>query len=589
TDNIDQSLFQPVPVFVDGLGNFILLKPELVYSSSIRDFFPPKSVQGDFNVYIESLENLGQERINEMINEVGKKIMPHQFSKFFDFAFIAMHGPACEDGSLQGIFEWYGVPYSGPSLLGSAIGIDKVAQNDLIKLSVGLNKKTYLLSRTAFEQNDKVLLFDEIKQSLGLPFVVKAPHQGSSIGVAFVKIDEQGVFEKAVKQCLFVFEIERNIWLNFTPEERHAFLQSCANMDEGVGFPLLFEGEKILLPLEFGQKLDLFFKENQSVNTATWEAIHTENSVLLEAFVSGQEFSCGVIQTPNGQAVALPPTEIKPAVEVFDFKAKYQSNTTRKNIPIQTSLSNNQAVQSEVRKVFEDLKFGVCTRIDGFLSPTDEVILHDPNTIPGMSPSSLIFKQMAEIGLNVTDAITYFIRQSLFERMKTAKNTFHFKQLLQSLDVAIENRINDFAERKTVALFWGGNTAEEKESSYALVKIAYAKIAASDKFLAKIFYVTDITEKNVGQIVDLPLNMLFKESAEAVDTLLSNELHPLIAQTRENAKAITLHFTGKMLESPQQINFEDTLKGHSYYQSFVTNIVPPLFELSQSAFDEKYR
>ncbi|MBP6385971.1 MAG: D-alanine--D-alanine ligase, partial [Pseudarcicella sp.] len=51
-DNIDQSLFQPVPVFVDGLGNFILLKLELVYSSSIRDFFPPKSVQGDFNVYI---------------------------------------------------------------------------------------------------------------------------------------------------------------------------------------------------------------------------------------------------------------------------------------------------------------------------------------------------------------------------------------------------------------------------------------------------------------------------------------------------------------------------------------------------------
>jgi len=52
-----------------------------------------------------------------------------------------MHGPACEDGSIQGLLEWYGVPYSGPSLMGSSIGIDKIAQNDLIRLAVGLDKK----------------------------------------------------------------------------------------------------------------------------------------------------------------------------------------------------------------------------------------------------------------------------------------------------------------------------------------------------------------------------------------------------------------------------------------------------------------
>ena len=53
--HINKALFQPVPVFVDSLGNFILIHEDLIHSSSIRDFFPPKRFQDDiFSVYIES-------------------------------------------------------------------------------------------------------------------------------------------------------------------------------------------------------------------------------------------------------------------------------------------------------------------------------------------------------------------------------------------------------------------------------------------------------------------------------------------------------------------------------------------------------
>ena len=187
---------------------------------------------------------------------------------------------------------------------------------------------------------------------------------------------------------------------------------------------------------------------------ASIHSIHSEDSILLEAFVDGSEFSCGVIQTPRCEAVALPPTEIviDESVEVFDFNAKYKSKATKKRIPMETSLANLQTIQAMVKKAFDDLGFGVCTRIDGFVRKDGVVILHDPNTIPGMSPSSLIFKQTAEIGLNVTDSITYFIRQSIRERLKTGKNYQEFRTLLEALDQQIKSVLKEKSSNEKVIL-----------------------------------------------------------------------------------------------------------------------------------------
>ena len=252
-ENIDKSLFEPVPIFVDGCGNFILLNPELVYAPSIRDFYPPQSYQSNYRIYSESLGQLSDDELLTMISAVGKKISPDKFSEYFKFAFIAMHGPACEDGSIQGLLEWYGIPYSGPSLMGSSIGIDKIAQNDLIKLAVGLDKKTATLTRAYFEANDSAKVFVEIKEKVGLPFVVKAPHQGSSIGVSFVKKDSVEDFEKAVKQCLFIREVSESEWNSV---DKHEFVQRMANLDEGIGLPVSLNGEVIYHPEDLLRKLD---------------------------------------------------------------------------------------------------------------------------------------------------------------------------------------------------------------------------------------------------------------------------------------------------------------------------------------------
>ena len=546
-ENIDKTLFEPIPVFVDGCGHFILLNPDLVYAPSIRDFYPPKSYQGNYQIYSESLGKMSDNELDTMISQVGIRISPDKFSEYFKFAFIAMHGPACEDGSIQGLLEWYGIPYSGPSLMGSSIGIDKVAQNDLIKLAVGLDKKTATLSRAYFEAHDSTKVFEEIKENVGLPFVVKAPHQGSSIGVAFVKKDSVEDFEKAIKQCLFIREVSENEWNSV---DKHEFVQRMANLDEGIGLPVALNGEVVYHPQDLLEKLENYFASSNE--NASLISLNSEDAVLIEAFVKGQEFSCGVIQTPEGESVALPPTEIIAAVEVFDFKAKYQSNATRKKIPVDTSLENNQKIQQDVKKTFDSLKFGVCTRIDGFLTPDGRVILHDPNTIPGMSPTSLIFKQMAEIGMNVSDAITYFIRQSIRERIRVGKNTFKFQKLLDKLDSAIEKRIAEMPNRKQVAVVFGGYTPDNQEDSFIKARKVYGKLAASTEYLPIPIFMDG---KGINQI---PLNMMFKEFAEDIIKLIASPVHPLIVQTRKNAEAISLHFTGKLLETVKPLsNFKD--------------------------------
>ncbi len=540
--HINKALFSPIPIFVDSLGNFILIQHDLIFKDSIRDFFPPASYQtAPFSVYIESLASLNPSEYDSIIQEIGTRISPEQFKEHIDFAFIAMHGPGAEDGSIQGLMEWYGIPYSGPGVLGSAIGIDKSKQNEWLKKSVGLEKNFFVLKRDDYEKYGRETLFEQIKKEIGLPFVAKAPHQGSSIGLAFVKKDSVEDFDQAIKKCLFISEIYRETWLTYSESEQVDLLQKMANLDEGIGFPVLFQQEMYHHPSALLPVLQSYFK--QSVTKASIHSIHSEDEILLEAFVHGGEFSCGVIQTPKGVSVALPPTEIviDESVEVFDFNAKYKSKATRKRIPMEASLAHLQQIQAQVKQAFDDLGFGVCTRIDGFLTPDGVVVLHDPNTIPGMSPSSLIFKQTAEIGLNVTDSITYFIRQSIRERMRAGKNYQAFRSLLSQLDQAIKSTLALKASQEPIVLEITGNTPEAFEKSFQDTKTRLIDLASQGNVA---FHVCTPMEVEEGEVaVELHVAHLAKETSKEMLEALHSGVHPLIAHTRQTAKDITAFYT----------------------------------------------
>lgn len=545
--HLNRSLFQPVPVFIDGRGNFILLKPELMHSSTIRAFYPPPGTMdvGGFTVYDESLGDLPEAQLDAMVHAVGQRILPHQFRAHFDFAFLIVHGPQLEDGAIQGLLEWYGLPYYGSGLMGSGIGIDKIAQNHLIRATVGLDKKTATLSKDEWDSTDHALIFDRLKAELGLPFVAKAPHQGSSIGVSFVKTDDLAKFEKAIRQCLFQDEITVADWAGFSEEQKHERLQKLANFDEGIAFPLAFKGEILHHPQTLRERLDAHFAQSQ--DPALLTSVNREDLVLFEAFVKGQEFSCGVIQDFDGKPVALPPTEIvkDESIEVFDFRTKYLVSVTRKNIPIDTTLELNQEVQRQAREAFAALRFGACTRIDGFVTTDGRVILHDPNTLPGMSPVSLIFKQMAQIGLNVTDALTYFIRASLRERIREGKSTTRFEAVLTDLDARIAENVS--AKKPRVAVVFS-----EKDEEFAEAKKAYARLICGGTHAA--LPVLEIGGDPHPALYALPAHLLMKDTVAEVRAALDAPTHPLIAETRANAAAITRFFADEPLLEPRRLD-----------------------------------
>ena len=538
-ENIDKALFTPVLIFVDSLGNFILTDESKLYHAGIRDFYPgPAFREGNFDVYIESLQQqLSQAELDELMHGIGTPIQPQDFKKYFDFAFIILHGPNCEDGAIQGLLEWHKMPYMGPGLLGSAVSIDKILQNEQIARANGQQKKMQVVRWEQWNGADVHQVFETAKAELGLPIVVKAPHQGSSIGVAIVKEDSLDAFVKAMNQCFFSLEVKADDWKSWSDVEKHTFAQRIANLDESIGYPVAIQetGEIIYHPIDLLEKLDSysFIGRSDGSGKGALLSINAEDQVLLEEFVRGQEFSCGVIQDDDGTVIALPPTEIAKLEEeqTFDFKTKYKLNVTRKFIPVRTTLDNNQKIQYNIALVFEKLGMNAVARIDGFLTPDGRVLLHDPNTLPGMSPTSLIFKQMAEIGLDVTHAITYLIRQSLRERIRTGKDTVHLRVLLADLDHSIEKQLGELVSQ-TVEF-------EATQEAYLNARKTFAQLSASGK--VKPIAVLTINEEEKYQ---LPVSLLFKDTIEDVLEMVSQPTHPLIVETKEKAKNVTRRFVG---------------------------------------------
>ncbi len=105
----------------------------------------------------------------------------------FSRVFIALHGRFGEDGSLQGALEQMGIPYTGSGVMASAVAMDKITTK-IIWLSKGLPTPRYA-------ELDAGADLDQVADALGLPLIVKPPHEGSTIGIT--KVNAKADFRKA--------------------------------------------------------------------------------------------------------------------------------------------------------------------------------------------------------------------------------------------------------------------------------------------------------------------------------------------------------------------------------------------------------
>jgi D-alanine-D-alanine ligase len=103
-----------------------------------------------------------------------------------DVAFIALHGPYGEDGTIQGLLEFAGIPYTGSGVLASALAMDKRRARHVMAFNGVPVPASLAVERETLSAREGGLA-REIAQTLGFPCVVKPNAQGSSIGVSIVR------------------------------------------------------------------------------------------------------------------------------------------------------------------------------------------------------------------------------------------------------------------------------------------------------------------------------------------------------------------------------------------------------------------
>jgi D-alanine-D-alanine ligase len=102
-----------------------------------------------------------------------------------DVAFIALHGPYGEDGTIQGLLELLGIPYTGSGVLASALAMDKLRSRQ-VGLANGLPFPAFVVVDGGAWPGNQAEIREKVAKELGFPCVVKPNAQGSSIGVTIV-------------------------------------------------------------------------------------------------------------------------------------------------------------------------------------------------------------------------------------------------------------------------------------------------------------------------------------------------------------------------------------------------------------------
>lgn len=559
-DNLNKSIFEPVPIFVDSYCNFTLLDWAYIYKGSIRDFFPPVDSLPDsphsFQVYQESLGPLSDELQDDLLNKVGQKIEPEELPQLINVAFLALHGEYGEDGQIQQQLQALQIPYTGSGVEASKLGMDKARQKEVMGAlgfpcpAVITIQKEQWVNR---ENND---FFDSAKKQIRFPMVIRPANQGSSIGVSIINEKEGAVgFYKAMDQAFFRWRLPVFKWQALSEKEKVAYIRDLTDIRHGLGFPLTLSYQEDRTTFYHPEKLLTFLNElpAESEGVLLLEGAQSEEKVIVEEFIEGKEFSCIVIRMEDGSCVALPPTEIIKAQDLFDYRSKYMPGLSRKLTPIDLGDQEINAIRKECEQLFQKLGFQTYARIDGFFTK-DKIFLNDPNTTSGMLPSSFFFHQAAEIGLNPSQFLTYIIRTSIQERLaEEGKPTY--KALLDVVDDAIQSLQKEQTDRKRVGIVLGGYSAE-RHISVESGRNIFEKLASSAKYDVIPVFLSGSPDKY--EFYQLPINLLLKDNADDIrDKIKSWKDHPVIETIKVRCKSVTNKYasTGVVFH-PQQLTLK---------------------------------
>ena len=148
-------------------------------------------------------------------------------------------------------------------------------------------------------------------------------------------------------------------------------------------------------------------KETAQIQVAVEKAFHESSEVLIERFISGNEFTCGCYQSKN-EIIVFPVTEIIPKNDFFDYGAKYKGEV-EEITPARISVELTEKIQRETEKIYQLIGAKGIIRIDYIVSLNKIPVLLEVNTTPGMTATSFIPQQVQAAGLSMQAVMTEII------------------------------------------------------------------------------------------------------------------------------------------------------------------------------------
>ncbi len=307
---------------------------------------------------------------------IGKRVI-----NTIDIAFPIVHGTNCEDGTLAGFLTLLGIPFVGPDIMASSIGMDKILQKRVLR-DAGIPVVDFISFYSIEYIKDEEKILEDVESELEYPVIVKPGNLGSSVGIRKAK--------------------------------------NRVELEEAIEFAMEFTDRIIV------EKAVEDLKEiNCSIiGTPT----DSETSVCEEPFFSDEILSYSDKYIGNGKSKGGTIAGGKTSNVEFGQKntaSKGNSNFSNKKIPADITKEKTEEIQDLTKEVFKILGCSGVARVDFLIdTKTDKVYVNEINTIPG----ALSYYLWEATGKSFEQELDQIIEIAIKKHTDKEKLTFSYNQ-----------------------------------------------------------------------------------------------------------------------------------------------------------------
>ena len=172
-----------------------------------------------------------------------------------------------------------------------------------------------------------------------------------------------------------------------------------------IGFPA------VVKPVDQGSAVGVHIvKTMEEFVMAVKKEIKSFSWLMVQKFISGKESTCGVLEK-RGEIMALPPTRIVPNLgEFYDYKSKYKAGGSTHVCPADFDEELNLRIQKLAIMAHKSLGCSGMSRTDIFVTNEKNLYILETNTIPGMTPTSLLPEAASKAGISFSEMLDHIIQ-----------------------------------------------------------------------------------------------------------------------------------------------------------------------------------